>query len=369
MKTQKTQEGNIDLLIPDQSKYKEPEDAPVFYNPVMEKDRDLSTEVIQKFLKEIEEDKEPKILDALSATGVRGIRYSEKTKAKAIANDANPKAVQIINKNTELNEDKEIEVEPREEDANRLMTGKEKFEVVDIDPFGSPAPFLNNAFKSLNPRKSLLAVTATDLGALSGHYPKTCFSRYGIETRENPWEHEIGLRNLIHAVQKQGATNQFTADPLLCYWRRHYYRCFFEVRESKSGINRNLENTGYIGFCKECGERRKAKIFKGLSTECSCGAELKVIGPTWLGYLGDEEFLERLRFPDPLLSKIKKEAEIKELHYDTHSISRMKGGKARKKSHYINELSRKGYKASETMFTGHGFRTNAPEREIMKLCK
>ncbi len=369
MKIQKTQEGDIDLIIPNQNKYGEPEEAPVFYNPIMEKDRDLSAEVIYKFLKEMEEDKEPKILDALSATGVRGIRYSEKTGAKSIANDANPKAVQIIKKNIELNEDRDIEVEPREEDANRIMTGREKFEVVDIDPFGSPAPFLNNAFKSLNPRKSLLAVTATDLGALSGHYPKTCFRRYGIKTIENPWEHEIGLRNLITAVQKQGSIHRFTADPLLCYWRRHYYRGFFEVRESKSGINRNFEKTGYIGYCENCGERRKAKLFNKLNTKCSCGAELKVIGPTWIGYLGNDEFLEKIEFPDPLLSKIKRESAVKELHYDTHRLSRIKGGKARKKSHYIDELSKKGYKASETMFTGHGFRTNAPRKEVVELSK
>ncbi len=366
MNLQEIKEGETKLKIPNREKYLSPEEAPVFYNPKMEKDRDLSVEVVKKFFSDKEKE-ELKALDALSATGARAIRYSKEVGINSIANDADPESVKIIEKNISINQ--EIEVEKRNEDANRLMTGKENFDFIDIDPFGSPAPFLDSAFKALKPKKSLLAVTATDLGALSGHYPKTCFRRYGIRCKENPWEHETGLRNLILAVQKIGAVNQFTVTPILCYWRQHYYRCFFEIRESKKGVNRKLKEAGYIGYCNNCGKRKYINLFEDIETECNCGSRLDIIGPTWLGYLGDEEFLDKLEMADPLLSRIKEESRIKNLHYDTHRISKLKEGKARKKSNYIDRLREKGYKAQETIFIGHGFRTNAPQKRIFEIDK
>ncbi len=365
MDLQEIKEGKTKLLIPSRDKYSSPEEAPVFYNPEMKTDRNISVEIVKKFF---EDSETPLGLDALSATGARAIRYGNEAKIRTIANDFNPKAVEIIDKNIELNEGEE-KVESSHRDANSLMTDGKKFDFIDIDPFGSPSPFLGNAFKSIKPRKSLLAVTATDLGALSGHYPKACFRRYGLRSKGNPWEHEIGLRNLILAVQKIGAVNKFTVVPLFCYWKRHYYRCFFEVRESKRGINRNLDKAGYIGICEDCGRREKMNLIGKINCKCECGSKLKILGPTWLDYIGDEEFMEDINIPDPFFNKIKKEIKIKELHYNTHRLSRINGGKAKKKNYYIDKLSDLGYKAQETVFTGYGFRTNAPQERVIDLSK
>ncbi len=360
MKTKEIKEGQIDLKIPDPEKYESPEEAPVFYNPKMKMDRTLSIEALKKFFP----DKKPKVLDGLSATGIRALRYSEETNAECIANDADPKAVKLIQENKKLNNS---DIETSNRDANQAMLSGEKFDYIDIDPFGSPAPFLNNVFKGATKRIALVGITATDLGALSGSYPKTCFRRYGTTCKRNPFEHEIGIRNLIYAFYKAGAVNEFTVDPLLCYWKSHYYRCFFEVKRSKTGINRNMDNVGYVNFCESCGKRRKTKLLKDLDKECSCGEEMTSLGPTWLGYLGDDEFLDKLDLYEPFLRKIRRELKIKEPYYNTHWMSSVTDSDLKKKEEYIQELENQGYKATETTFTGHGFKTNAPQEKVIEL--
>lgn len=362
MKTKKTQEGDVELLIPDLEEYKNIGNAPVFYNPKMEMDRTLSIEVIKTFFK----NKKPVLLDGLSATGARALRYKKEIDSDVRANDADPEAVDLIEKNAELND---LEVVTSNQDANEVMVSEEKFDYIDIDPFGSPAPFMNNVFKGVMRKKSLVGITATDLGALSGHYPKACFRRYGTICKANPFEHEIGIRNLIYSFYKSGAVNGFTVDPVICYWNRHYYRCFFEVKKSKAGINRNMDNIGYLMFCRSCGRRRKTKIFKERRKKCVCGEKITSLGPTWLGYLGDEEFLDKVDFYEPLFRKFKKEVKVKDLYYDIHWISGALGATPKKRSFFIENLREYGYKSYETIFTGHGFRTNAPQEKVLELFK
>lgn len=365
MKTQQITEGEAKILIPDTNKYSSPEEAPVFYNPEMEFDRSLSIAVTKAFF----EDKEEQIeaLDALSATGVRAIRYAKELKAKTVANDTKEEAIKLIDKNIELN--REVDVKRRNEDANYLFHTKGRYDFIDIDPFGSPSPYVRNSFKALNRKRSLLGVTATDLGALSGHYPKTCFRRYGIKCRVNPWEHEMGLRNLIYSVFSAAAKEGFAVDPVLSYWRRHYYRAFFYVRKSERWINKNLSKVGYISFCENCGRRKTTKLMKELDPTCECGENMKTVGPTWISYLGEDTLGRKIEFFDPLFSKIKGEMNIKELHYDTHRMASVLESSLKKKDHYIKQLKSEGYKARETMFTGHGFRTNAPQEKVMRILK
>lgn len=96
------------------------EEGHVFYNPVQEFNRDISICVLNTFLNiyknEIESrsskretpsaDKKIKILEALSATGLRSIRYAKEVPGvdEIIANDLMSEAVDMIKKNVKLNE-------------------------------------------------------------------------------------------------------------------------------------------------------------------------------------------------------------------------------------------------------------------------
>jgi tRNA (guanine26-N2/guanine27-N2)-dimethyltransferase len=50
---------------------------------------------------------------------------------------------------------------------------KQKYDVVDLDPYGSAAPFVDGAIQAVS-EGGLLCVTCTDLGILTGSgYPET----------------------------------------------------------------------------------------------------------------------------------------------------------------------------------------------------
>ncbi len=103
----------------------------VFYNADMVFDRDISEAICSIF-------KPKKICDCMAASGARGLRYaSELKESEVVLNDKNINSVNIIKKNAELNK---LKVRIENEDANTILR-KEKFDFIDIDPFGSPIYF------------------------------------------------------------------------------------------------------------------------------------------------------------------------------------------------------------------------------------
>ena len=184
------EEGKATIKIPKETKISK--ELPVFYNPVMKFNRDITIALLNTL------DEDLRISLPLAGTGVRGIRIALETKHKNIIfNDLNPVAIKIINQNLKLNKLK-LKVENKE--ANKFLLENKGFDYIDIDPFGSPNPFLDSAIKRLS-REGILAVTATDTAPLCGTFPKACLRKYWAKPLRNELMHEIGLRILIRKVQ------------------------------------------------------------------------------------------------------------------------------------------------------------------------
>jgi tRNA (guanine26-N2/guanine27-N2)-dimethyltransferase len=110
------------------------------------------------------------ILEAFAATGLRSIRYAKEIKGvtKILANDLDPKAVASIERSSFENGVQNI-VTGNVGDAQRVLyecLGNEKYDVVDLDPYGSSAPFLDGAVQAVA-NNGLLCVTCTDLAVLA----------------------------------------------------------------------------------------------------------------------------------------------------------------------------------------------------------
>lgn len=65
-----------------------------------------------------------------------------------------------------------------------------RFDVVDIDPFGTASPFLNTAVQCLR-SGGLLCVTSTDLAVLCGSTPGTSMGKYGGMAIKTGSTHEV----------------------------------------------------------------------------------------------------------------------------------------------------------------------------------
>ena len=119
-KTKIIEEGLTKIEFPEFDKVSS--DAPVFYNPHMELNRDLSILAIQTFQKE--QDRELNICDLFGGSGIRGIRYKNEIDGvgEVFINDISEVANHYERHNIELNNLSDIEV--HQHDASMFLRMK-----------------------------------------------------------------------------------------------------------------------------------------------------------------------------------------------------------------------------------------------------
>ena len=318
----------------------------VFYNPDMEYDRHLSLAVFRASGKK-------EVCDAFSGTGIRAILYALEG-GKVTANDVNPHAVKLIQENAELNQ---VSLRILNEDANILFR-KEKFEVIDLDPFGSPARYLDSVMCGLK-NDSFLFVTATDTEALCGYAKKAALRKYGVKTVRTPFAKELGVRVLVTAIMREGAKYGFGFSVLLSYWRRHYIRVFLRAKWSKKAALESMNMVNPIYFCR-CGY-----FSFDLGEKCPfCKENVQCISSVYLGRIKENEFLEKVE-SNSLIEKMKYELDIP-FYYDTHYLAEFHGFQPPKINELIEKL-KENFSASRTIFCSTGVKTDAPVNRLVEI--
>ena len=342
-------------------------DTEVFFNEDMKTNRDLSYTAAKVFSKKTDE--EMRIADALAASGIRGMRYTDI--GEVWINDANPSAVEAIRKGLEENN---LDAEVSEEDTNVFLSQSKNFyHYIDIDPYGSFTNFLDSAARATH-HNGFAGFTATDNAAPAGSYPTVCQRRYGSKPLKNSFMHETGLRIYLKEVFENYARYDKCFDPKFCWHEQHYTRIMGRVTESKKRTNRSLDNIGYLSFCPKCRWRKLER-----KDRCgNCGNEdLDIAGPLWTGKFLDQRFTEEMieEIPEEwkesrkLLKKAHNEAEIITPFYDLHELCSHLKTSVPKQQEFIEALRDKGYPVSNTHFSPTGFRTDAPIDNILELVK
>lgn len=75
----------------------------------------------------------------------------------------------------------------------------DKFDIVDLDPYGSMVPFLFSTLKSLK-KRGLLCVTCTDTRVLCGSDTHKCFYLYRSCRGGSHNIKELGIRVVLHTI-------------------------------------------------------------------------------------------------------------------------------------------------------------------------
>jgi len=385
-------EGKAEIMIPDLAKHLgqnmhqiSSKRLPVFYNPRMEFNRDLSVVVLRTFGKSRKH--ELTISEPLTGTGIRGIRYALEIPRirNVIIGDRDLASIELAQRNIARN-NVEDKVVLHHMDANLLLSniavGKERIDVVDIDPYGAPTPFLDSAARAINKRNGLLCLTATDMPNLVGIKKETCMRKYSAVPVKTMYAHETAVRILIStsvlAVTRQG----HGARPILAHSTDHYVRIYIETIRGKEKAKQTISKLGYLTHCVECFERKVATLFEPKEEVCSeCGTTLQSAGPLWINELADREFVRKCIDETNTLSLGKNEDVLKLLHqiyneleiaptfYDLHILSKKLRMGSPPLASIIRDLRNRGYRASRTHFKGTGFRTNAPTQEVLGIIK
>ncbi len=274
----------------------------VFYNPAMKVNRDISVAFLQAYGEIL--GRKVDVLDAMGASGVRAIRYVKETSVvrRLVMTDINHNSVEWAKKNMKLNE---VEFEVLERD-NRVEMLESKYDFIDLDPFGSPIGFVENAVLSLK-HKGILAVTATDISALSGSKKTAALRKYFTRGIKTDFYLEFGIRALAKYVILEGAKHEFVMKPVFAYYHNHHYRIFFQKIKKKSLVWKYLDEIKYIQYDPSTYARSLYDL--GSEIRYKNG---KILGPIYVGSLYDEIFLDRLekevseRFSGSLAEKIVK---------------------------------------------------------------
>lgn len=383
METQVVEEGKLKLEVPKLENYRTspkeyvPSQTPVFFNPVMELSRDISVSSLHVLGREIEN---LRICDVLAGVGARGLRYAREVGGvgEVVVNDRSSEAVDLIKRNIELNELQSVKAS--REDANLLLYSYPSyFQAIDLDPFGTPVPFLDSSFSAVS-RRGIFLVTATDTAPLCGAYPRACLRKYGAKPLRTPYSRELGLRILIGSVQRRAAAYDLALSPVLSHATQHYFRVHFKSVEGANRANEILKKQGYISHCRGCGKRLTDEgLLPDFSQECECGGKLDHAGPLWLGKLADREHLRAVvedlstrnfdldREERELLRTLEGEVDGPPTFHDLHKASSRVGVSPPRFRRVISELRNRDYFVSRTHFLDTGLRTDAPVETLHEI--
>ena len=247
-----------------------------------------------------------KVLDALAATGLRSVRYFKEIPgvAQVVTNDLDPAAVRAAERNVAFNGLTLDQVSPHQGDANlAMLTATEKFDVIDLDPYGSAAPFLDSAVQAVADG-GLLCITCTDMAVLSGNQPEACFAKYGSMPTHAKYLHEMALRILLHALETSACRYRRHIVPVLSCGIDFYVRVFVRVFESPQEVKKACLRHGYVYQSVRCPSFHVQPVGKlsghsfGGSVGPVCGAicaetggSFRVGGPIWLEPLHDQAWV------------------------------------------------------------------------------
>lgn len=270
-------EGSTDLYVPENHSSGGPGkiNGQVFFNEQMAFNRDVSV----MFLRAIGE--KMTVCDAMSASGARAVRIAnEVSDCDVTSNDINSDAFSLIKKNIKLNKLDNCAASNR--NLHSLLA-ENNFDYVDIDPFGSPIPFLHSAIIGCR-RNGILAITATDTAPLAGAHAQKCVRRYEARPLRGPMCHEMGLRLLMGSIARQLSKFDRGMVPLLSFSADHYFRVYLRVTEGAGNADKTLDKLVFVSYDQKTLER---------SFSPKSDSEHKY-GPFWGGNLFDKKLIEKM---------------------------------------------------------------------------
>ncbi|CAL1356622.1 unnamed protein product [Linum trigynum] len=255
--------------------------------------------------------KPPRVLEALSASGLRALRYAREIEGigQIVALDNDKASVEACRRNIKFNGPVAIsKVESNLADARvYMLTHPKEFDVVDLDPYGSPSVFLDSAVQSVADG-GILMCTATDMAVLCGGNGEVCYSKYGSYPLRGKYCHEMALRILLASIESHANRYKRYIVPVLSVQMDFYVRVFVRVYTSASAMKNTPLKLSYVYQCIGCdsfhlqpigrtlAKNKSVKYMPGFGPavpqECTdCGKKFNMGGPIWSAPIHDTEWV------------------------------------------------------------------------------
>jgi len=374
-------EGKTILFVPEESlKAPTPPEEPVFFNPRAKKSRDFSVAVYTTVSRLM--GREVGVLDLLCGVGARGLRLLREGEGIGFVhfNDFNEKAIELSKLAARENSVLE-RAQFTNWEANYLLSKLaneyHKIDIIDIDPFGSPAPYFENSVRALR-RNGVIGLTATDLQVLFGIHENSALRKYWGRSKRVDFSKEVGIRLLLSALAAPASRYDIGIKPLFSHLTMHYLRVYVEFIRDAGEADRSIGSIGYISHCSSCDERA-TDTFPQLTCP-ACGGRTTVLGPLWIGKIFDARFLESLletlertengnKGYVRLVRRAIEESNMPATYFDLHSIADRLQRPVPSVKGVIEKLRDRGFVASRTSIDPVGVRTNAPSAVLYSIVK
>ncbi|XP_040891116.1 tRNA (guanine(26)-N(2))-dimethyltransferase [Toxotes jaculatrix] len=438
-------EGKAAILFPSANE--------VFYNPVQEFNRDLTCAVITEFARDLlaqrgvkvvvpgekervvvslseemneasvqMEEKngaeEPavtatvgekcelglRVLEGLAASGLRSVRFALEVPGlqSVTANDFSAKAAALIGRNAQYNGVSHL-LQASCRDASMLMYEmrgkKERYDVIDLDPYGSPACFLDAAVQAVS-EGGLLCITCTDMAVMAGNSGETCYSKYSSVSIKAKYCHEMALRIILHSLDQRAGVYQRYIQPLLSVSVDFYIRVFVRVFTGQATVKNSASKQALVYNCVGCGSFHLQRMGRRTSNgkhmkysaatgppvgpECDhCGQKHQLGGPIWAEPIHDLAFVQKVlsavsgnpsRFGtskriEGVLSMVTEELEDVPLYYTVDSLSSTIHCNTPPLLQFRSALLHAGHRVSLSHACKNAIKTDAPPATIWDIMR
>jgi tRNA (guanine26-N2/guanine27-N2)-dimethyltransferase len=305
---------------------------------------------------------------------------------KVMVNDISKRAVQIAKHNVQMNR-LEKKVVVKHEEANVLLSSygapRKRFDAIDVDPFGSPVPYVDSAVRALKDR-GFIALTATDMAPLCGVHPKACIRKYGGKPLRTEYCHELAIRLLAGCLATVAAKHEIGIAAVFSHSAEHYIRLYATIKHGAKNTDESLRNMGYVLHCFRCFHRES---FHGLAVvghdgKCSeCGSKLSAAGPLWLGRLADRQFCELMEREakqmtlansvkiERILALAEGELEGSVGYYVVDKLCDFLGLPVPAVKKVAEAIRNEGFEVSATRFNPRGIKSDVPAVKLQRLLK
>lgn len=314
-----------------------------------------------------------RVLDGMSATGVRSLRYYHEAGADWVwANEGNPELMPTLQRNLQVllpDSGRVSALNLQQLCMERCLAG-DRYDLVDIDAFGSASGFVQAAL-AVTRLGGLIYLTSTDGRTYSGREPHRALRQYGAYVRSHPSVQEQGLRLLLGTVQQQAAQCELGIEPIFSLFWGDTCRVMVRLLKRPQLTSKNY---GFLGYCHHCGNYFQPDWRKLSHADCPHDQQPLVLsGPLWLGSLHQPLFLEKMQqFADTwqwqkvaqLISVMMAESSLPPYFFTLRDIGRRAKLDLPPCDRLIAALQAQGFAASRTHINPQAIKTTASMQNL-----
>ncbi|KMZ60991.1 tRNA (guanine(26)-N(2))-dimethyltransferase [Zostera marina] len=344
-----------------------------------------------------------RVLEALAASGLRSLRYAREVDGidQVVALDNNEASIEACKKNIKFNDvAASSKVEAYLTDARvYMLTHPKEFDVVDLDPYGSPSVFLDSAVQSVADG-GVLMCTATDMAVLCGGNGEVCYAKYGSYPLKGKYCHEMALRILLASIEAHANRYKRYIVPILSVQMDFYIRVFVRIYTSPNALKNTPLKLSYVYQCVGCDSFHLQSLGKTViknktirhqpgygpvvPKECSdCGKRFNMGGPIWSAPIHDQSWVDSIltsvrsmknRYPayekiSSVLTTVSEELPDVPLFVSLHSLCATLKCTSPSAVMFRSAVINAGYRISGSHVNPLGLKTDAPMEVIWDIMR